>query len=184
MRADQHHREDEDARPRPWATGPVDGVRSRSQQGERGVTLIEMLIVATIIALVAGLSFPSVASGVDSLRLRSSSNAIVSFLNTAIDRADRHQQVIEILISPRENILEARAPGDQFVQRLDIPEPVHIVSVQPGAEVAPDEPRRFLCYPGGTVPRIGIEIANKTGRRRMVSIDPITGVPRSEVEPQ
>jgi prepilin-type N-terminal cleavage/methylation domain-containing protein len=151
---------------------------------KRGVTLIEMLIVMAIVALVAGLSFPSVASGVDSLRLRSASNGIVSFLNTAIDRAERHQQVIEILISPRESVLEARAPGDQFVQRLDIPEPVHIVSVQPSAEVGPDEPRRFLCYPGGTVPRIGIEIANKAGRRRMVSVDPITGVPRSELEQQ
>jgi len=158
------------------------GRARRTRFGERGVTLIELLIVAAIVALVAGLSFPSVASGVDSLRLRSSSNAIVSFLNTAIDRAERRQQVIEIWISPRESAMIARAPGEEFVQRLDIPEPIHIVSVQPAAEIDPQEPRRFLCYPGGTVPRIGIEIANQAGRRRMVSVDPITGVPRSEWE--
>jgi len=156
----------------------------QNRRGERGVTLIEMLIVAVIIALVAGISFPSVASGVDSLRLRSSSNAIVSFLDTAIDRAERRQQVIEIWISPLENVMTARGPGDQFVQRLELSDPIHIVSIQPFAEVAPDEPRRFLCYPGGAVPRIGIEIANKSGRRRMVSVDPITGVPRSDIEPQ
>src|SRR6266849_4214713 len=75
-----------------------------------GVTLLEMLIVMTLIALVAGLSYPSVASGVDSLRLRSASDGIVGFLNTAIDRAWRRQQVIQVWISPRDNVLTARSP--------------------------------------------------------------------------
>jgi len=35
--------------------------------------------------------------------------------------------------------------------------------------------------PGGTVPRIGIEIANRKGTRRLVRVDPMTGVP--EVQP-
>ena len=76
---------------------------------QRGVTLIEMLVVVTLIALVAGLSFPSVSAGVDSLRLRSASDAIVGFLNTALARADRHQQVVEITVLPAENALVARS---------------------------------------------------------------------------
>lgn len=146
----------------------------------RGVTLIEMMIVVTLIALVAGLSYPSVSAGVDSLRLRSASDAIVAFLNTALNRAERRQQVIEIWISPRENTMTARSEDRGFTRRLDLPEPIHIVSVQPADPVSPDEPRRFLCYPGGSVPAIGIEIANREGRRRMVSVDPITGVPRAQ----
>jgi len=35
----------------------------------RGVTIVEMLIVVTIIGLIAGISFPAVTSGIDSLRL-------------------------------------------------------------------------------------------------------------------
>jgi type II secretory pathway pseudopilin PulG len=120
-----------------------------------------MLIVVTIVALIAGLTFPSVASGLDSLRLRSASDSIVSLLNTALDRADRRQQAIEITI-------------------VDLQEPVHISAVLPAAEVGPAESRRFLVYPGGTVPRIGIEISNRDGRKRMVSVDPITGVPQAK----
>lgn len=142
------------------------------------------MIVVTLIALVAGLSYPSVSSGVDSLRLRSASNAIVGFLNTALDRAERRQQAVEISISPRENALIARSADMGFVRRLDLQEPIRIVSVQSQVPSDPDEPRRFLCYPGGAAPHIVLEIANRQGRRRMVSVDPLTGVPRSEVEPQ
>jgi hypothetical protein len=45
----------------------------------------------------------------------------------------------------------------------------------------PDGIRQFLIYPGGTVPAIGIEIATAAGHRRTVSVDPITGMARSEV---
>jgi type II secretory pathway pseudopilin PulG len=139
-----------------------------------------MLIVMTIIALIVGLSFPSVASGLDSLRLRSASDSIVSLLNTALDRADRRQQAVEILISPRENAIIARSADLGFNRRVDLQEPVHISAIFPTAQVDPAESRRFLIYPGGAVPRIGIELANREGRKRMVSVDPITGVPQAQ----
>jgi prepilin-type N-terminal cleavage/methylation domain-containing protein len=150
----------------------------------RGVTLLEMLIVVTLMALVAGISYPSVASGVNSLRLRAASDGIVGFLNTAIDRAERRQQAIQILISPRDNLMTARSPDLGFNRQFDLPGAIRIVSVLPNSGIAPDEPRTFLIYPGGTVPAIGVEIANQDGRRRLVRIDPITGVPGSELEAQ
>ena len=158
-------------------------------KSERGVTLIELLVVVAIIALLAGISFPSVASGLDSLRLRSASNAMVAFLDTALDRSDRRQQAVEIRIVPRENVMTARSADDVFDRRLDLPEGLRITSVTPRPEGNaavgnPDDPRRFLVYPGGSVPNVGIEIENKSGRRRLVSLDPITGVARSEIQGQ
>jgi prepilin-type N-terminal cleavage/methylation domain-containing protein len=147
---------------------------------QRGVTLLEMMIVVMIIALVAGLSYASATSGLDSIRLRSSSDAIVAFLNTALDRADRRQQVVEIRILPHENAILAQSADVGFTRRLDLPDSIHITAVLPASEQNADEPRSFLLYPGGTVPRIGIEIANSGGRRRTVSIDPITGVPQAQ----
>ena len=159
---------------------PTSSVGATNRQ--RGVSLIELLIVVTLIALVTGISYPSIASGLDSLRLRSASDAIVAFLNTAVDRAERRQQVVEIAISPHDNTMTARAADLGFIRRLEIPDTVRIVSVVPTADGNPDEPRHFLVYPGGTVPSIGIEIANREGHRRMVRIDPVTGVPQSRVE--
>jgi len=154
-----------------------------SRSSESGVTLIELLIVLTLIALVTGISYPSAASGVESLRLRSVSDQVVNFLNTAIDRASRREQVIEVWIAPKDNVLIARSPDLEFSRRLELPEGYRILAVLPAAEVNPDEPRRFLMYPGGRVPRIGVEIANRAGNKRMVSVDPFTELARAEKEP-
>ena len=148
---------------------------------ERGVTLIELLIVMTLVAIIAGLTFPAVASGLDTLRLRSASDSIVGFLNTSLDRAERRQHAVEVWISPQENVLTAVSADAGFEQRLEVPEPVRIIGVLPTLPFTePTGTRRFLLYPGGAPPRIAIEIAIPQGRRRIISIDPITGFPRSE----
>jgi hypothetical protein len=135
-----------------------------------------------LIAMIAGLSFPAVSSGLDTLRLRSASDSIVSFLNIALDHADRRQQAVEVIVSPRENILLSRTADLGFARRLEIPAQIHIVSVQPAllTFADPEAPRRFLLYPGGSVPGIGIEISTLQGRRRLVSVDPVTGSPRAD----
>jgi len=149
----------------------------------RGITLIEMLIAMAIIALIAGLSYPSLAAGLDTLRLRSTSDAIIGFLNTALARADTRQQVVEIVISPTDGTLTANSGDHGFSKRLEIQSPIKILSVRPGLADAEEQgqTRRFLVYPGGSVPKIAIEIGNSGGRKRLVSIDPITGVPQSVV---
>ena len=154
------------------------GITNRNR---RGVTLIELLIVMTLVGLIAAVAFPSVASGLDSLRLRAASDSIVSFLNKAFDRAERRQRAVEVWISPHDNTISAVSSDGGYEQKLDVPEPIRILSVQPPLPyVDPATTRRFLLYPGGAPPRIAIEISNPQGRRRLISVDPITGFPRSE----
>jgi prepilin-type N-terminal cleavage/methylation domain-containing protein len=145
--------------------------------GSPGVTLIEMLIVMTLIGLMVGISFPAISSGIDSLRLSSASGDIASFINGALNRAERRQELMELTISKPANqfSLESAAPG--FVRKLAMPSGVTIAAVYPDAPPNPDGARRFLLYPGGTVPRIAVEIVNRRGARRVVRVDPITGVP-------
>ncbi len=145
----------------------------------RGITLIEMLIVVALIALVAGVSYPSATAGLDSLRMRAASNAIVGFLNSALSRAETRQQAVEILISPQEGTLPALRSAGVFRKQLESGSPSRILSVQPALASEEGQARRFLLYPGGSIPRIAIEIGNGTGRARMVSVDPVTGIPQA-----
>jgi prepilin-type N-terminal cleavage/methylation domain-containing protein len=149
-----------------------------------GVTLLELLIVMTIVALLAGLSYPSVSAGLDSMRLRSAGDQVASFLNVAMDRADRKQQVVEIRISPAENVLSARSADLSFDRQAVIPDFVRIAMIEPPVlNIAEqDVPRRFLIYPGGTLPRIVIGLVSRDGRKRQVVVDPITGMPHSEAQ--
>lgn len=144
----------------------------------RGVTLVEMLIVVTIIGLIAGISFPAVTSGIDSLRLASASDSLASFLNGAMNRAERRQDVVEIAISIQDNAVWLTSTG--LSRKLEMPSGVTIKAVWPKLPSHADAPRRFLLLPGGAVPRLGIEIANRKGVRRIIRVDPMTGVPEIE----
>ena len=68
-----------------------------------------------------------------------------------------------------------------YVKEMSLPEGVNIEKILPEIPM-PDEnaPRRFLIYPGGVIPRFGVQIVNRRGVRRIVRVDPITGVPRIE----
>ncbi len=135
-------------------------------------------------ALLAAVTYPTAASGLDSLRLRTASERVMALLNLALDRADQLQQVIEIRISPADNAISARSVDLALNRTLEIPSPIRIVSAGPPLPnqiPAPTEMRRYLLYPGGSPPRIGIELESPEGRRRRISADPITGTLHSEV---
>jgi len=144
----------------------------------RGVTLVEMLIVVTIIGLIAAVSFPALSSGLESLRLISASDSLVSFLNAGLNRAERRQEAVEVAISTKDNTVTLTSAS--LARRLDMPTGVTIQQVWPKLPVETDAPRLFLLLPGGTVPRIGIEIANRKGVHRIVRVNPMTGVPEIE----
>ena len=93
-----------------------------SKLRQRGITLLEMLIVVSLIGLLAGLSYPSVTAGLDTLRLRSASDVVVTLLSTALDRAERRQAVVEVQILPADNALLARTADLAFNKRVDLPQ--------------------------------------------------------------
>lgn len=149
---------------------------TRRRRSQSGLTLIEMLVVVTIISVMIGVAFPSITSGIESLRLRSATDEIVSTFNSAMNRADRRQMVVEVVIDRTTNRLLFASADPGYRRELAMPDGVTIERVLP---VIPnlDEtlPRQFLIHPGGTVPRIGLELKNRKNARRTVSVDPITG---------
>src|SRR5580700_2628325 len=68
-----------------------------------GVTLIEMLIVVSIIGIIAGVSFTSMTAGLASVRLSSASGSAASFLTAAMNRVERRKLAAAIVITPKEN---------------------------------------------------------------------------------
>ena len=143
--------------------------------GQSGVTLVEMLVVVAIIAIAAGISFPALAGGLESIRLKSASDSAAAFLNGALNRVNRRQEVVELIISPKQNALELYSTEPGFERRLELPQ---------GITIAGDE-RHFILMPGGTAPRAAIVLGNSRGRHKLILIDPITGVPQvSDEEPR
>jgi prepilin-type N-terminal cleavage/methylation domain-containing protein len=137
---------------------------------QSGVTLLEMLIVVTIIGIVAGVSFPAVTSGLSSVRLQSAAGSVSSFLTTSMNRVDRHEEAAAIVVSPHENtlLLFTSASGDKPETALRLPQ---------GISIEGDQPHRYLFMPGGTVPRMLVVLRSEKGLERSIRVDPVTGVP-------
>lgn len=148
---------------------------------ESGLTIIEMLIVVTIISLMAGITFPSVASGIDALRLRSAGDSVASFLNLAMARVERSQEPVELTFFRQEGRLELHTADPKAARTLQLPEGVSILHVHPEPPGEPETARSVLLLPGTPFPRIGVELLNRRGNRRLIRIDPLAAVPIVEI---
>jgi prepilin-type N-terminal cleavage/methylation domain-containing protein len=149
-----------------------------------GVTLIEMMVVVAIIGLMIVISFPSVAAGLDSVRLSSATGSVSAFLNAAENRAERRQRPVALVISVKDNLLAMYGNEANSERRLKLPDGITIQAVLPALEGEMlDQPRQLILMPGGTAPAIGIMLANEHGTRRIVRLDPMTGYPHVESVP-
>jgi prepilin-type N-terminal cleavage/methylation domain-containing protein len=148
----------------------------------RGVTLLEMVIVVALAGLLATISYPAVSAGLETLRLASAGDAVGAFFNSALNRAERRQEAVEITVDLQQNTLDARSPAG-YQKRLALPGGVRIAAVLPAALDGEDRVRRFLVLPGGTPPGVTVELANAKGAARRVRVDPVTGVPEVVREP-
>lgn len=150
----------------------------RASKRRAGVTLVEMLIVVTLLSLMVGITFPSISSGVETLRLNSAAEDVVGFFNFAINRAERRQHAIEVTISREANALIARSPEPGFERVVRFPDRVTILAIVPPLPMEDPRGRRILIMPGAPPPRTGVVLANAKGDRRLIRLDPVSGLPQ------
>jgi hypothetical protein len=122
-----------------------------------------------------------VAAGLDAVRMASATQSVAAFVNGAVNRAERRQQPIELVISLKENKFTMYSNEPGFVRELKLPDSIAIDAVLPAEEEAADGIRRLILMPGASVPGIGVELINRRGGRRRVKLDPMTGFPRTEI---
>jgi prepilin-type N-terminal cleavage/methylation domain-containing protein len=153
---------------------------------QRGITLVEMVVVVAIVGLIAGVSFPAISAGLESVRMISATDSVATFLNSAVNRAERRQQAIELVVDAKAGTLALYSAEPGYHKEMHLPGGVTIEAVRPadGSGEAGDE-RRFVFLPGATVPGIGIQLGNGHNAHRLVHLDPMTGFPRVEsIDPQ
>ena len=145
-----------------------------------------MVVVLAIVGLIAGISYPALSAGLESVRMISATDGVATFLNSAVNRAERKQQAVELVIEPKEGVLLLYSNDPGFKKEYRLPDGVVIEAVHPNdGSGDPRDPRRFLFLPGATVPGIGIQVGNTHDAHRIVRLDPMTGFPRVEsVSPQ
>jgi len=141
---------------------------------------MEMLVVVAIIGLIAAVTTPAVSAGIDSVRMNSATGSVATFLNAALNHAERRQTAVEVVIAPKENRLAAYSAEPGFRRELKLPQGISIEALVPPLDDPADPVRRLILMPGDTAPGIGIQLANSHGTHRLVRLDPMTGFPHVE----
>lgn len=128
------------------------------RRGRRGVTLIEMLVVITILGAMTAIAYPSIGAGLDSLKLRAVCDEAAVMLGSAMRQAERSQQPVELRVLPH----RIEWSGGGASRTLDLG-PIRA------------KERVLFIEPHANPPAAPIEFASPAGRRRAVRMDPITG---------
>lgn len=110
---------------------PLARARSRSRRGDAGVTLIELLIVLSIMAIIAGLVIPLLGPGVSSAELKAAAREMAAGLRLARSEAmatrrdtrvtiDLEQRKFQVEGDPRVYALPAKLELKLYTAQSDL----------------------------------------------------------------
>jgi general secretion pathway protein H len=148
----------------------------RDTRRARGVTLVELLVVAAIASILLALTFPSIRAGMNTLSLRSSAQRLASAAKFARDQAIYRQRPFALEIDPDAGsitVIDSAGESHSF----DLPDGVHVGAMLPQQSQPGKRVRSFIFTPDGASPVLDITL--ETARQRVqVSTDALTGFPR------
>lgn len=133
-----------------------------------GVTLIELLVVLTIVGVLAAVVAPSVGSGLDTVKLRSTAERMAATFRVAHERAVRSHHYMQVTIDPGSRLVELRDLEGGSTAGWDIPAAIVVRAEKPAA---------FLLYPDGGAQLMHVTLENARGRQLEIVMDSFTMFP-------
>lgn len=143
------------------------GLRSR-RRSDSGITLVELLIGLTIIALILAIAWPNVTSGIDGIRLRTAVDNIAVFFTEARNMSDRLQTPVQVTVLPEEDRLRAVTIDGAWRNVYDLPDRIHIL--------LPREPGAVILFPGAPAPGLRLLLEAEHGPQTGLQFNVFTGV--------
>ena len=154
---------------------------------QRGVTLLELLVVAALASILLAVVFPSIRSGLGTLELRSAARRLAAAARYARDQAVHKQRFFQLeidtasgtisVIDINTNMNDTGETASVRRRSFELPAAVRIGEILPDEEDAPSRTRLFLFSPDGASDPFEIVLENPR-RQVQVSSDPLTGFPK------
>lgn len=143
----------------------------------RGVTLVELTVVAAVLAVVAVLALPAVRRGSEGLQLRAGAGRVASLFREARQQAVTHRRPTRVTLEGNRRAAAFGWEGaEEPLRRVELPERFRL-AVARGGESLTFSPRglvrdtRWVVEgPGGR--RLVVEVHGLTGRVAVVGPTP------------
>ncbi len=148
------------------------------------MTLLELMVVITILSLMAGLVAPRIGPWLDNWKLRSAAERIAQTLRYARTRAlfEQHYYVVEVL--PQKNLVRVLQPNSAFVREFSLPEDIQVHADEKQGRLSAPEVVRFILPPSGEVEEKDLWLRNKQGKAVKIHLDFLQGGPSVEIREQ
>ena len=149
-----------------------------------GLTLLELLVVITILSLMAGLVVPRIGPWLDNWKLRSAAERIAQTLRYARTRAlfEQHYYVVEI--SPQKNMVRVLQLNSTFVREFSLPDGIQVQADEKQRASSVPEIVRFILPPSGEVEEKTLWLRNQEGKTVKIHLDFLLGGPGVQVVAQ
>ncbi len=144
-------------------------VSARARPAQAGITLIEMLVVMTLIGLAVSIAYPTVAGGLSGIRLRGAIEAAQTFFLQAKQYADRRQEVVQLTIDPAGNRLRALSETGSWAETLEFEDGI--------AVAGREEAHSVILFPGSPAPAFELMLAAGGDERLGFRVNVLTGLP-------
>lgn len=168
----------------PWARTESRGAKAtmptlsvgRVNRTERGVTLLELLVVVALASILVAIVVPAVGAGLRTLELRSAAQRLAAAARFARDQAIHRQRYYELEIDAAGGTVSVGDLERTARRSFALPASVRVEKISP-EETAGSSRRSFLFSPdGGSAP---FEIVLGNERRQVaVTSNPLTGFPK------
>jgi len=143
--------------------------------GNKGFTLLELMLTVLVTALVLAVTYPALSRGSTALHLRATGRDILSIFRYAREKAVTEQTGMKVTIdreTQRVTLTDAFGDGsrDYF-----LPQDVRIQRIALAGNEVLDGPLTVRFLPNGSSDSAEILIASATGSSLRIVSDPITG---------
>ncbi len=141
----------------------------------RGITLLELLVALTLIAILSALVYPSFGNALSILRLRGAARQLVSACRLAKWEAVSRRQPYRLSVDMERNQLSVADAAMQTVKELDLSPGIHISETQKISGAGRTDVNEFMFFPNGTSEAGSITLRDQGGREVKVLLDFLTG---------
>ncbi|HLY62727.1 MAG TPA: type II secretion system protein [Terriglobia bacterium] len=145
------------------------------------MTLLELVVVITILTLMAGLVAPRMGPWLEAWKLRSAAERVAQTFRYARSRAlfEQHFYVVQIL--PQQSLVKVLQQNSGVIREIPLPEGIQIIEEEELAARRTPEVFSFIFPPSGEVEEKNLWLRNSQGRTVKIHLNFLLGSPGVEI---